>query len=523
MINTLAKPAARITALLTAILLTCSNSHGGGGNYAQLYKLYGPDFLSQHGFSQDTLGDIDADGNPDFIVGDIGKGKVTVYSGKNGNEISSYNGYSAGVAVANLKDLDADGVDDFAYGDPRANGGGVIGSAYIYSGKTRTLMRTYSGTRGNWDLLGSAIASLGDINNDTVPDYMISADTDKINIGCGGSCAFPTRIYSGLFGNELYSVWPAGTHANYFGTTAQNMGDMNGDGTADFAISDPASSTGISITSGITYFYSGSNGSTIGYLNGSVNWGYFGYAIEVLGDLNGDGKKEFAIGSPVSPHYLNNGRGYVNIYSGNQQQNFPLMFHLEGDTLGARFGYSIASLPDINNDGVMDFVVGAPLEDKGSKVDVGKISFFSGADGSLLFPIYGTVSKGNFGHSLKHSFSINGNGKKNLIAGQAKGIDQVEKSNVKTYALASNIAVDTDGDEVPNSYDNAPQDFDTSGDIDNDSLDNIVDNDDDGDGVPDVLDATQYGGMPYDENPTLPLDSTYKGSVLTESNSGTKP
>lgn len=504
--------------LFAAGLLLCSaTSYAGGGNYARLYKVYGPDYLSRQGFSQDALGDINNDGNPDFIVGDITKGKVILYSGKNGQEIASYSGFAgaAGVTVANLQDIDGDGVDDYAYGDPRANGG-AIGSAYVYSGRTRSLLRTYSGTRGNWDLLGSAIASIGDVNNDMVPDYLISADTDKLSIGCGGGCVMPVRVYSGLFGNELYSVWPAGSHSNYFGTTVQRMGDMNGDGIPDFAVSDPASAYGVSITAGITYFYSGSNGATITYLNGSVDWGWFGYAIEVLGDLNGDGYREFAIGSPNRASDLAN-KGYVNIYSGNRQLNFPLLFRLYGDTPGARFGYSIASLPDINDDGVEDFMVGAPLEDKGSKQDVGKISFFSGADGSLLFPIYGTTSKGNFGHSLKHAFSIDGNGKKNVIAGQANGVDQIEMSNVQAYALASTVLIDTDGDEVPNDHDLFPNDFNQSGDLDGDGLDNIVDGDDDGDGVPDTLDASQYGGSPYETDPLLPLDGSYKGGTLRES------
>ena len=85
-----------------------------------------------------------------------------------------------GNALASPGDINGDGIADLAvgmFGDSRRNK--YMGSVYLYtlnadlSVKTRTLLR--SPNPNVFDFFGSAIASIGDVNFDGVPDLAVAA------------------------------------------------------------------------------------------------------------------------------------------------------------------------------------------------------------------------------------------------------------------------------------------------------------------------------------------------------------
>jgi hypothetical protein len=80
----------------------------------------------------------------------------------------------------------------------------------------------------------------------------------------------------------------------------------------------------------------------------------FGAAIAGIGDFDGDGRPDFAVGAPG----YQSGNGAVFVFSG---RNFSLLATIPGNT-GANFGASIAPLGDVDGDGRPDFAVGAPTE-----------------------------------------------------------------------------------------------------------------------------------------------------------------
>uniref|UniRef100_A0A674D2H8 Integrin alpha-4-like n=1 Tax=Salmo trutta TaxID=8032 RepID=A0A674D2H8_SALTR len=89
---------------------------------------------------------------------------------------------------------------------------------------------------------------------------------------------------------------------------------------------------------------------------------YFGATVCAV-DLNTDGLSDLLVGAPMFSAVREEGR--VHIYMNQGQANMKEMeFTLAGkDSYAARFGESITSLGDIDGDGYPDVAVGAPQED----------------------------------------------------------------------------------------------------------------------------------------------------------------
>ncbi|XP_030284875.1 integrin alpha-V [Sparus aurata] len=108
---------------------------------------------------------------------------------------------------------------------------------------------------------------------------------------------------------------------------------------------------------------------------------YLGYSVTV-GDFNDDGVEDYVTGVPRGQKAL----GYVNIFNG---LNMDSMVNFTGTQMAAYFGHSVAA-SDVNNDGVVDLLVGAPLfMDRGSDgklKEVGQVSVHLGRGGFSFHP-----------------------------------------------------------------------------------------------------------------------------------------
>ncbi|KAM6954971.1 integrin alpha-V isoform 1-T1 [Lycodopsis pacificus] len=108
---------------------------------------------------------------------------------------------------------------------------------------------------------------------------------------------------------------------------------------------------------------------------------YLGYSVTV-GDFNEDGKEDYVTGVPRGDKAL----GYVNIFNG---VNMESMVNFTGTQMAAYFGHSVAAT-DLNNDGLVDLLVGAPLfMDRGSDgklKEVGQVSVYLGRGGFSFHP-----------------------------------------------------------------------------------------------------------------------------------------
>lgn len=292
-----------------------------GRNGNLIHQVNGADTSYQLGGAVSSAGDVDNDGFDDFIIGASGarsnglfsSGSAFVHSGATGNLLYQYDGNAAwdlmGQSVSGIGDANADGYDDFIIGasatDP--NGFSGAGSAYIYSGINGALLYQYDGGAA-FDTLGESVAAAGDVDGDGAADFLIGAKgTDVGGIGNAGSA----YVYSGANGALLlgFNGNPGGSN---FGSSVSAAGDFNGDGVPDLLIGASGAAPSGSTNAGSAFVYSGANGELLFRADGDSAQDFLG-KVAAAGDVDGNGFDDIFVGaSGADPGFLGSaGSAYV--------------------------------------------------------------------------------------------------------------------------------------------------------------------------------------------------------------------
>ena len=232
-------------------------------------------------------------------------------------------------------------------------------------------------TEGNF--FGYGVAGIGDYDNDGIPDIAVSA------LSGGNSAIFIIHL------NTDGTVKNYVKNANITAQGLSAVGDLNNDGKIDLVAGDPSSSQGGNQRGAIRILFFDDNSQVItantvtisstqgGFGEGLENNDRFGgREVAMLGDIDGDGNKELAVGAFMSDA----GKGAIWILS-LDSNNFNVVSKLkiteglngfsdeltDGDnpngTSGASFGHSMCAAGDLNGDGIPDLITGANQQNEG--------------------------------------------------------------------------------------------------------------------------------------------------------------
>lgn len=325
-----------------------------------------------------ALGDVNGDGYADLAVGAVGvssnQGACYIYlsQGSAGIGASAQTVLTGPLSVANfgssalLGDITGDGYADLAVGAYSMSSN--LGAAYVFHSQGTAGVASGAYSSANTTLTGSAAngyfgksAALGDANGDGYVDLVVGAygaasSQGKAYIfhsrGAAGIASqadtAATAIVSGLAAGEAFAYSLA-------------FGDANGDGYADLAAG--AYNAGMG---GRAYVFFAQGGSGIvngananATFSGTSTGGFFGAAV-TLGDVNGDGYADLAVGAEYAAS--NMGMAYVFHALGSSgfssASDTAAATQLTGTIASGYFG-SYLGFGDIDGDGFSDLAVGA--------------------------------------------------------------------------------------------------------------------------------------------------------------------
>jgi Ca2+-binding RTX toxin-like protein len=378
----------------------------------------------------DSAGDVNGDGLADLILtvdepcgaggrtayvvfGRRSPGRIDLASlGSGGFRICPPAAATGGILSAGgAGDVNGDRRSDLVVGVPGEGGIGGPGAAYVVFGRSGSADVNLAALgSGGFRMAGFgdggagiAVAGAGDLNGDGRGDVLVgSAGTDTLGGANSGAVfavfgkADSAPVALGALGPGGYMIRGAAEN-DAAGLTLANAGDVNADGRPDAIIGATGVDRDAVSDAGAAYVVFGKASTIEVSLGGLGTGGYrirgraastdFARSVAGVGDVNGDGRRDVAVGAPTAGF---NGRlvsGSVHVVfgrtSGEVDTASPAAFYgyrIDGaaanDRLGGRDTFvpaqdAVAGGTDINGDGRPDVLVGASLADNNARSDSG--------------------------------------------------------------------------------------------------------------------------------------------------------
>ena len=164
------------------------------------------------------------------------------------------------------------------------------------------------------------------------------------------------------------------------------------------------------LNDGLIAFFDSSTGVFVRNCRASLNSAdKFGWALASIQDLNNDGIRDIVVGAPGAT----SGNGRVDILNSRSGCN---VIRTVAGSFGAGLGTSVAAVGDQDNDGFEDFIAGGPTYSE-TILDRGIANLYSGATGNVLCSIKGTDASERLGESVSGIGDANYDGKSDFAVG----------------------------------------------------------------------------------------------------------
>jgi hypothetical protein len=360
-----------------------------GNTYGYSYVLRGPlDGYVDTGtawasFSGDLLsaggaGDQDGDGLPDLILGADFGGYTTgayVLVGVMAGAIDPGTAIAltsptlsddAGSCVGPIGDLDGDGDSDLFIGAVRdASVATDSGAIYVVSGPVTASAslgdaRAMFTGEGKNSEAGRSADGAGDVDGDGLDDLLVGAPrgtyTSATEVGRAYLVLGPADT-SGTLGDVAHAVIAGTTSAEELGYGVAGIGDVDGDGYADFALGAPNASSG----KGRVYLFHGPISGSLSYTSAIGRYdgdgGDFGASMDLVGDVDADGHPDLLIGASNYYGVGRDGRAYLYDATFTGTGSTPIATFVAGTD--ERAGRPVVALGDMDGDRFPDFALGA--------------------------------------------------------------------------------------------------------------------------------------------------------------------
>lgn len=380
-------------------------------------------------------------------------------------------GEETGISVSNVGDVNGDGRPDFLVGAFQAAplSRNLAGVAYLVFGNDTWSaaldFNAFSSSNGVilqgaavGDSTGYSASAAGDVNGDGMPDFLVGAPgadpLSRSNAGVAylvfGRTVWPTTLDFRVL-NGTHGVVLQGRASNdQTGSSLSAVGDVNGDGRADFLVGANQASPLSRSNAGAAYLIFGRAAwpavldfNTISSTDGVILQGraandVTGSSVSAAGDVNSDGRADFLVGASHSSFSSRSQAGITYLVFGRAAWPATLDLNtfsntdgvvLQGMAAGDLTGVSVSAVGDVNGDMRADFLVGAYLASPLGRNAAGAaylvfgrtawpatldFNIFGSTDGVVL---QGKAAGDQTGISVSSAGDVNGDGRADFLVG----------------------------------------------------------------------------------------------------------